>query len=99
MRAWLPLSNANRALSEIALSDLHIDARRHFGGERGVEGRTELVDRLDPEAFSAARLDDLLVTRVVEGRGNGALGAVDLDLPAADLRPAGVVADDGDHGD
>src|SRR5262249_24082064 len=92
-------SDADGALSEIALGDLHVDARRLLARERLIERRIELLDVLDPETAPAACLDDLLVARVVESRGDGAVSPVDLDLAAPDLRPARVVADERDDGD
>ena len=65
-----------------------------FARERRVERGAELLDFLDVRAEPAARLDDFFVARVLERRRDRALLAVELDLAAADLRPARVVADD-----
>src|SRR5258706_14485045 len=63
-RPYLGLSlHADRAFAEIALCDLHVHARWHARGERGVERRAELFDLLDPESFSADGLDHFVVAR------------------------------------
>src|SRR4030095_1804317 len=50
-------------------------------------------------AGTAARLDALVVPRVVESAGDRSIGTVELHLPAADLLPGGIVADHGDDVD
>src|SRR5689334_5277780 len=96
-RSWrLEPLDADRAFSEIATRDLHVHAARLLAGEGAVERGAELLRRLHPNAETAASFDDLLVMRVIEGRRDRAFFAVELDLTATNLRPPGVVADDGD---
>ena len=61
--------DADRALAEVALRDLHVHARGLPAGEGRVERGAELLDRLDPRSRRPPqRLDDLLVARVLERR-------------------------------
>src|SRR5262245_29370201 len=97
--AKLPCSDRDRALAEIAATDLDVHQRRLAGGERTLESRSNVVRLLDVLSVAAERLDDTIVTREAERGRGGAIWTVELLLTSANLHPAGIVPDDADDVD